>query len=301
MTQDTGPEPDKTPRQVPRVDRVEDLSTDLAGAYHQSHAPAAAKVDATQLRADSDALDAQGFVILENLICTDEAAQAKAALETLLDPVGRNAFEGFHTQRAYALLEKTRAVDALVAHPRVLALVEHAVAPDPLLSACLAIKIHPGEAAQMAHVDDGFYPESRPRRPLSAAAIWALDPFTADNGATVAWPGSHRWDDARRPTDADPHQAVIMPAGSAVVFSGTLWHGGGANRSDAPRLALTPQYCAPWLRTQENMSLAVSPRTVTGLSEELKRLLGYNIRPPFMGHVNGMHPKRLLEKFENDA
>jgi len=295
------PELNKAPRKAPRVDRVEDLRTDLAGAYRQSHAPAATNVDANQLRTDSDALDAQGFVVLESLISTDEAARVKAALETLLGPVGRNAFEGFHTQRAYALLEKPRAVDALVGHPRVLALVEHAVAPDPLLSACLAININPGEVAQMTHVDDGFYPESRPRRPLSAAAIWALDPFTADNGATVAWPGSHRWADARQPTEVDPHQAVIMPAGSAVVFSGTLWHGGGANRSDASRLALTPQYCAPWLRTQENMSLAVSPRTVAGLSEELKRLLGYNIRPPFMGHVNGMHPKRLLEKFKDDA
>ena len=89
-----------------------------------------------------------------------------------------------------------------------------------------------------------------------------------------------------------------MPAGSAVVFSGNLWHGGGVNRANESRLALTAQYCAPWLRTQENMSLAVAPSTVATLSEELQALLGYAIHPPFMGHVNGMHPKRLLEAKE---
>lgn len=288
------------PRTPPRVDTVADLATDLAGTHRATHAPASARVDPDVLAGDIAALDAQGFLILENLITPEETAAAKAALEALLGPVGRNAFEGFRTQRAYALLAKTRAVDALVAHPRVLALIEHLVAPDPLLSACLAIKILPGEAAQMAHVDDGFYPEARPRRALSAAAIWALDPFTEENGATYLYPGSETWPDGRQPTDADPRLAATMPAGSALVFPGTLWHGGGANRSGASRLALTPQYCAPWLRTQENMALAVPPATVADLSDELQRLLGYNIRPPFMGHVNGGHPKRLLEPYGSE-
>jgi ectoine hydroxylase-related dioxygenase (phytanoyl-CoA dioxygenase family) len=59
-------------------------------------------------------------------------------------------------------------------------------------------------------------------------------------------------------------------------------------------LALTCQYCEPYLRTQENFFLSVAPETVVGLSENLKRLLGYSIHPPFMGMVNGMHPKRTL-------
>ena len=48
-----------------------------------------------------------------------------------------------------------------------------------------------------------------------------------------------------------------MPAGSVVVFLGTLWHRGGANRSDRSRLAITPQYCEPWARQQEQMVLSV--------------------------------------------
>ena len=85
-----------------------------------------------------------------------------------------------------------------------------------------------------------------------------------------------------------------MPAGSVVVFAGTLWHRGGANRSDRPRLAITPQYCEPWARQQEQQILSVGRRAAQ-YSERIQSLLGYSIHPPFMGHVNGLHPLRLLD------
>jgi ectoine hydroxylase-related dioxygenase (phytanoyl-CoA dioxygenase family) len=86
-----------------------------------------------------------------------------------------------------------------------------------------------------------------------------------------------------------------MPAGSVVLFVGTLWHGGGANRSERPRLAATAQYCEPWLRTQENMSLSVPVARVQHRSSAIKRMLGYSIHPPFVGMVDGKSPLRLLE------
>jgi ectoine hydroxylase-related dioxygenase (phytanoyl-CoA dioxygenase family) len=85
-----------------------------------------------------------------------------------------------------------------------------------------------------------------------------------------------------------------MDPGDALVFHGGFWHAGGENGTRTGRLALTAQYCVPWLRTQENMSLAVPPDIVADLAEPLPSLLGYQIRSPFMGHVNGLHPKRLL-------
>jgi len=87
---------------------------------------------------------------------------------------------------------------------------------------------------------------------------------------------------------------AVMPAGSCILFLGNLFHGGGANHSGASRLAFTAQYCEPWLRTQENYFLSVSRETAASLSEDMKRLLGYSIHPPFMGMSNGMHPKRAL-------
>ena len=126
------------------------------------------------------------------------------------------------------------------------------------------------------------------------ATVFAIDDFTEDNGATVAIPGSHRWGEGRFPQDDDVRVKAVMPAGSAILFLGNMFHGGGENRSGAPRLALTAQYCEPFLRTQENYFLSVDRETVASLSEDMKRLLGYSIHPPFMGMVNGMHPKRVL-------
>ena len=85
-----------------------------------------------------------------------------------------------------------------------------------------------------------------------------------------------------------------MPAGSCILFLGNLWHGGGENRSGESRLAFTAQYCEPYLRTQENYFLSVPKQTVAGLCEDMRRLLGYSIHPPFMGMADGMHPKRAL-------
>ena len=143
---------------------------------------------------------------------------------------------------------------------------------------------------------NAFYPIERPRPPFGAATIIAMTDFTANNGATVVIPGSHTWGQ-RSPTEQECAQAipVIMPKGSMVLFLGTLWHSGGANSSDSPRLAVTAQYCAPWARQQENFSLSVPLERARQCSEHIQRMLGYSIHPPFMGMVDGMHPRRLLE------
>jgi len=85
-----------------------------------------------------------------------------------------------------------------------------------------------------------------------------------------------------------------MAAGSVIFFLGTLWHGGGANTSGQPRLAVSAQYCEPWARQQENMALGVPREIVKGLSPELQSMIGYSIHPPFMGMIDGRHPKKLL-------
>jgi ectoine hydroxylase-related dioxygenase (phytanoyl-CoA dioxygenase family) len=176
----------------------------------------------------------------------------------------------------------------------VLAVLDRLLMPNYLLSALQAINIQPGEAAQLAHHDDGFYPIPRPRAPLAAATIWAIDDFTADNGATVLYPGSHRWG-KRRPGPGDEAVPVVMPAGSCVFFVGTLWHGGGANNTDGERLAVTAQYCQPWLRPMEAFTLSVSRDIARSVSDDIRRMLGYSIHPPFVGNVDGLHPLRLLE------
>jgi hypothetical protein len=277
----------------PKVSSVADLAGDLAGRYRATPS-SGAQVDREVVDADLAAVQRDGFVILPELLSELELDEIRASVEPLLDQTGRNEFEGHTTQRAYSVLNKTRACDRIVDHPRILALLDRLFMPNYLLSMVQVINILPGEDQQLLHTDDGFYPLPRPRAALSAATIWAIDEFTETNGATEIVPRSHLWGD-RLPTEDDARIPVLMAPGSCVFFLGTLWHGGGANRSDSGRLALTAQYCEPWLRTQEAFALSMTQDTCRAVSEDILRMLGYSVHPPFIGQVDGMHPKRLLE------
>ncbi len=274
------------------VSSLMDLGGDLAGTYRRT-ASSGASIDAAVGDADLAALQRDGYVILPDLLTPAELGEIRDAVAPLLDRHGRNGFEGRMTQRVYSVLNKTRTCDRIADHPRVLALLDRLFLPNYLLSMLQVINILPGEQAQLLHTDDGFYPLPRPRAALGAATIWAIDDFTADNGATDIIPGSHLW--AERPPEETERKPVVMKAGSCVFFLSTLWHGGGANRSAAPRLAVTAQYCEPWLRPQEAFTLSTTRDTVRAVSEDIRRMLGYSIHPPFIGQVDGMHPKRLLE------
>jgi hypothetical protein len=272
---------------------LEDLKGDLASRYKQI-ASSGSSVDSAIVEADLAALDRDGYVIWENLLDTEECRQIREVVRPWLEHTGRNSFEGLRTQRIYSVLSRTRVCDRLVDNPRVLAVLDQLLMPNYLLSALQAINIQPGETAQLAHHDDGFYPIPRPRAPLTAATIWAIDDFTADNGATMVIPGSHRWGQ-RPPNPEDRAVPVVMPAGSCVFFVGTLWHGGGANNTTRERLAVTAQYCQPWLRPMEAFTLSISRDIARTVSDDIRRMLGYSIHPPFVGAVDGLHPLRLLE------
>jgi ectoine hydroxylase-related dioxygenase (phytanoyl-CoA dioxygenase family) len=249
-----------------------------------------------QLAADLATFDSDGYVIVEDALSAHELDALREALEPLLldAPLGRNDFEGLRSNRVYALLAKVPAMAPLVAHPHVLGMVDALLEPGYLLSAALAINLLPGETEQSWHFDDGFYTLPRPRPPVSISTIWALDDFTELNGSTEVIPSSHRWGTEVPQGDDGRRVKVVMPAGSVVVFSGTLWHRGGPNRSDGRRLCVSPQYCQPWGRQQENMMLAVGRRAME-YSPRIREMLGYSIHPPFMGMVDGVHPSRLID------
>jgi ectoine hydroxylase-related dioxygenase (phytanoyl-CoA dioxygenase family) len=264
-----------------------------------------------------------GFVVLPDLIPPGDLAGMRRALAPALDTelYGRNDFEGHRTQRVYSLVAVAPVFTALVEHPRVLALCDAFLEPNYLLTASQAIRILPGETPQPFHTDDSFYRIARPRDAVSLSFIFAVDPFTVETGATQVVPGSHRWEDAAverlladidfatvpdaqripRPTGARPAWLrgelldVVMPAGAGIAFLGTLVHRGGENRSDRPRLALSNQYCQPWARQQENYCLSVAREQAAAMSPRVQGLLGYSVHPPFMGHANGLHPRRMLE------
>jgi ectoine hydroxylase-related dioxygenase (phytanoyl-CoA dioxygenase family) len=245
----------------------------------------------------------QGFTVIPDFMDAATLAEVRAGLEPFLGAhLGRNAFEGFSTERVYTLVARGGVFERLTEEPRLMEILSRVLLPDFLLTASQAISIRPGETAQSLHTDDGFYRLPRPRPAVSYSIIAAIDPFTAENGATEVIPGSHRWGDPGAPgrpaTHAEMEPLLVpmeIPAGAAVVFPGTLVHRGGANRTDRPRLAFTNQYCQPWARTQENFYLGVPREQVRAMSPRLQTLLGYGLHPTFMGMVSSVHPLKALE------
>jgi ectoine hydroxylase-related dioxygenase (phytanoyl-CoA dioxygenase family) len=242
-----------------------------------------------------DLLDRDGYAVVTGLLDADQVAATRAELGAILEsvPFGRNSFEGYRTRRIYALFAKTRMLDGPATHPLVLGVLDQ-VLQHYQLSAPTGIEIGPGEEAQVLHHDDGTYPLPRPHQQVVVTCMVPFDDFTNANGATRLVPGSHRWVD-RRPDETTDVVTAEIPAGSVMFYVGTLWHGGGANRTDRPRLGVVLEYVASWLRPQENHYLAVPRDVVAQLPERLQELLGYNVYPPFVGYVDGRHPRRTLD------
>ena len=240
-----------------------------------------------------------GYVVISGMMPDADVRAAREDLNRVLEATrtGRNAFEGFSTQRIYALFAKTRTFDRAAVHPLLLEVLDR-VLRHYQLSAPVGIRIGPGENAQILHTDDMIYPIPRPHPPVVVNSMWPLDEFTEENGATRFVAGSHRWEAGRLPNGDDPVSVATMSPGSAMIYLGSLWHGGGANRTNTSRLGVILEYAAAWLRPQENHCLAVPRSTVRQLPERLQELLGYNIYPPFLGYVDGSHPRRVLSAAE---
>lgn len=256
------------------------------------------------------ALQTNGYTIIRDFLSAADLSDVRSALAPHLQThQGRNNFEGYKTERVYTLVARAKVFERIVEDARVMALTAQFLKPGFLLTASQAICISPGETPQPIHTDDAFYTLPRPRGPISVSTIVAVDPFTAENGGTEIIPGSHAWGDDRvadiydngldsdapvNPELARQLQTVVMPAGACVFFLGTLLHRGGANRSNAPRLAFSNQYCEPWARQQENFFLGVPREIAREMSPRLQEMLGYSIWPPFMGQVTASHPMKTL-------
>ena len=89
--------------------------------------------------------------------------------------------------------------------------------------------------------------------------------------------------------------AAEMPAGSVLIWHGSLWHGGGANTtSDERRVGIACNYCAGYIRQQENQQLGIPREIAQRFDERLQRLCGYGIYSGLIGHVDKHDPIELL-------
>ena len=222
-----------------------------------------------------------GAVIIDDVLGSEQLEALDQDLAPFLQQkvFGRDAFTGFYTQRIGALVARSKACGELALEPRVLDaartyLAEHC--DDVQLHFTSAVAIAPGESAQILHRDRGIWGGYVPRQiePLFST-IWALTPFTRDNGATQVVVGSHRWEKKRQPEPDEIAYAEMSP-GSVLCYNGTVLHGGGANTTeDETRIGVFLHYTLNWLRQEENQYLSCPPEHARHLSQELRALIGY--------------------------
>ena len=191
---------------------------------------------------------------------------------------GGEDFAGTFTRRAGALIARSPAARELVSHPLVLSVVPKMLPKHTAFQLHLTqtIAISPGETPQSIHRDQwawDFFPFPS-GFDVQCNTIWALTDFTEENGATRVVPGSNTWEDKLRIDPADT-VAATMPRGSVLIYSGSVYHGGGANNSNSTRVGINITYCLGWLRQEENQYLSCPPEIARTLDPELLKLMGY--------------------------
>jgi ectoine hydroxylase-related dioxygenase (phytanoyl-CoA dioxygenase family) len=256
-------------------------------------------MDSETLAAHLARVEADGYTIIENAIeadLVDALADDLLRLEREHDvkPAG-NSFEGANTVRIYNLLVHGELYERIPVHPEVLPVVEGVLDRGCLVSSLSSIAIDPGETAQPIHADDQLIPIAKPHVPTVCNTMWALTDFTEANGATRIIPGTHTAD--RSPDYGKEYDSIAaeMPKGSVLVWHGSLWHGGGANRTDQRRVGIAMNYCAGWIRQQENQQLGIPRSIARNFSPRLRELVGYGIYNGLIGHIDKHSPVELLD------
>lgn len=253
---------------------------------------------ADPVRGHLERIATDGYTVLADVIEPD----LLDALDDDLDRLERelavspatNAFEGTRTVRIYNLLRHGRTFEQVPVHPAVLPVVEGVLDRGCLVSSLSSIAIGPGEVAQPVHADDQLMPLTKPHVPTVCNTMWALTEFTEANGATRLVPGSHLAD---RSPDLRAHHDTVpaeMARGSVLVWHGSLWHGGGANHTDQRRVGLAMNYCAGWVRQQENQQLGIPLDTTRRFGARLRELCGFGVYQGLIGHIDKRSPAEVV-------
>ncbi len=211
-------------------------------------------------------------------------------------PFSVGAFHGHRTKRFHGLLKRSRGTHELILHDAVRAAARTMLEPwcdFAQLNLSQALEIHPGAPAQIAHRDQTMWPAPRGEIEYSVNVLWPLSRFTAANGATKVWKGSHV-DHLSQEADLGAPDTCLIDPGDVLLFLGSTLHAAGGNFSDAPRRAIIISYSLGWLKSYENQSLTYSPQFARTLDPELAAMVGYRWHRPNLGTFDGQCPSILL-------
>lgn len=256
-------------------------------------------------QAHIDQIADQGYTVVENAIDLDLIDALNDDLLRLKRDLGivpaDNLFEGSHTTRIYNLLAHGKNFQRIPTEPAILPICEGVLDEGLLVSSLSSIAIGPDETPQPIHADDQVLPLPKPHPATVCNTMWALTDFTEANGATRIIPGSHLA--AESPDLVTVYDSIPaeMEKGSVLVWHGSLWHGGGANTTGERRVGIAMNYCAGYIRQQENQQLGLPVELVRTFSPRLQQLVGYGIYRGLIGHIDKQVPANLLLSASEDS
>jgi ectoine hydroxylase-related dioxygenase (phytanoyl-CoA dioxygenase family) len=165
--------------------------------------------------------------------------------------------------RVHDFVNRGPEFDGLYVHRLVLAACCQIIGRPFKLSTMLARTLEPGAPAQPLHVDVKRGANGWPL----VGFIVMVDAFHSENGATRFVPGSHRW---RREPDVGldstaSHDEEILacgPAGSMIIFNGSVWHGHSANRSNRSRRSIQGAFIPREARPAIDQASRIHPDTL---------------------------------------
>jgi len=229
-----------------------------------------------------------GAVIVRDVMSPAQVDQLTAEIMPWVEATqpGQDGFSGFRTTRTGALVARSPACRDLVSHPLLHDLCEIFLKPNCerwQLHLGQVIRIMPGQEAQPIHRDRWAWGTHLKGVEPQLNTIWAVTDFRRENGATQVVPGSIDWPDDRRPTEAEITWAE-MSRGSVLIYTGSVFHGGGANVSDGDRIGLNITYTLGWLRQEENQYLSCPPEIARTLDPALQKLIGYDFGSYALGY-----------------
>lgn len=259
------------------------MASPLKGTLH--HLPASAD------RADIvSTLRADGAVIIDDVVSPEMIDRVMKELGPFIEatPYSADDFGGRLTKRTGALIARSETSRSLVTHPLVRAVVDEVLghATNHQLHLTQVISIDPGQQGQPIHRDQwafDFFPFPGDYE-VQCNTIWAATDFVEGNGATRVVPGSNHAADRLRYEHDDTIPAE-MTKGSVLLYLGSVYHGGGANRSDSTRTGINITYNVAWLRQEENQYLSVPPEVAVTLDDDLLKLMGYSMGSYALGYV----------------
>ena len=247
------------------------------------HLPADAESSAIVAAVQQD-----GAVILDDVLSEGFIAALREETDPYMEHTsnGEDHFAGHHTTRTGGLLVRSEKCRELIEHQTILNPCNEFLAPyceRVQLHLTQIIRIRPGETAQTIHRDRWAWGKHLSHLEPQFNTIWAITDFTSENGATQVVPGSTQWPDDQEIQSEQITQAE-MKAGSVLVYSGSVFHGGGANTSDQDRIGINITYALGWLRQEENQYLSCPPELAKDLSPTLQGLAGYAMGQYALGY-----------------